>query len=440
MSADHPASGQRVPSARKAGEESPALEPTTRLARKLGVGDAIVIGLGAMIGAGIFAALAPAARAAGAALLWGLALAAFVAYCNATSSAALAALYPESGGTYVYGRERLSPFWGFVAGFGFVIGKVASCAAMALTFATYVAPSLARPLAVAATIVLTAINYFGVAKTVLATRIVVAVVLACLALIVFAAAFGGAADVTRMIPATSAGAGGILQSAGFLFFAFAGYARIATLGEEVKDPARTIPRAIPLALGVTLVVYAAVAISALAAIGADGLAQSPAPLVAVVESGRFASLAPLVRLGAAVASLGVLLSLLAGVSRTAFAMAANGDMPRYFGSVHALHRIPDHAELAVGAIVVVIVLLADVRDAIGFSAFAVLGYYGIANACALTLAPTQRRWPRWLAAAGLAGCALLAFSLPLASVISGAALLAAGATVYAMRRRWSLRN
>ncbi len=434
MSAPHHASRQTAPSERDAGEGFAVREPATRLARKLGVGDAVVIGLGAMIGAGIFAALAPAARAAGADLLWGLALAAFVAYCNATSSASLAALYPESGGTYAYGRRRLSPFWGFVAGFGFVIGKLASCAAMALTFAAYAAPSLARPLAVAATIALTAINYFGVARTVLATRIVVAVVLACLALVVFAAAFGGAADITRMTAATSSDAAGILQSAGFLFFAFAGYARIATLGEEVKDPARTIPRAIPLALGVTLVVYGAVAISALAAVGADGLAQSPAPLVAVVQSGRFASLAPLVRVGAAVASLGVLLSLLAGVSRTAFAMAGNGDLPRYFASVHARHRIPDHAELAVGAIVAVIVLLADVRDAIGFSAFAVLGYYGIANACALTLAPPERRWPRWLAVAGVAGCALLACSLPLTSVISGATLLAAGATVYAMRR------
>ena len=431
-----PAEARREPSDRDAGEGS----TPTRLARKLGVADAVVIGLGAMIGAGIFAALSPAARAAGAGLSWGLALAAFVAYCNATSSASLAALHPESGGTYVYGRKRLSPFFGFIAGFGFVIGKLASCAAMALTFATYAAPSLARPLAVTATIVLTMINYFGVAKTVFATRIVVAIVLACLALVVFAAAFGGAADVARMTPTVSAGVAGIVQSAGFLFFAFAGYARIATLGEEVKDPARTIPRAIPLALGMTLVVYAAVAISALAAVGADELAQSSAPLVRVVESGRFASLAPLVRLGAAVASLGVLLSLLAGVSRTAFAMAANGDLPRYFASVHARHRIPDHAELAVGVIVAVIAMLADVRDAIGFSAFAVLGYYGIANASALTLTPAERRRPRWLAVAGVAGCALLAFSLPLASVLSGAALLGAGAAVYAMRQCRSLRR
>src|SRR6266550_2272548 len=141
-------------------------EPT-RLARRLGPFDAVVIGLGSMVGAGIFAAIAPAAHAAGSALLLGLVLAGAVAYCNATSSAELAALYPESGGTYVYGRKRLGPFWGFLAGWGFVIGKLASCAAMALTFAFYAAPSLSRPLAVGAVIALTAVNYFGVTKTAL---------------------------------------------------------------------------------------------------------------------------------------------------------------------------------------------------------------------------------------------------------------------------------
>ena len=170
-----------------------------------------------------------------------------------------------------------------------------------------------------------------------------------------------------------------------LFFAFAGYARIATLGEEVVDPRRTIPRAIPLALGIALVVYAAVAVSALAAVGAAELARTPAPLLLVVEGGRWAALSPAVRIGATVASLGVLLSLLAGVSRTAFAMAGDGDLPRFLASVHPRHRIPDRAELLVGAIVIAIVILADVRDAIGFSSFAVLTYYAIANASALTL-------------------------------------------------------
>lgn len=407
----------------------------SRLARKLGVGDAVVMGLGAMIGAGIFAALGPAAQAAGAGLLLGLLVAAVVAYCNATSSAALAALYPESGGTYVYGRKRLSAFWGFLAGWGFVIGKLASCAAMALTFAWYAAPSYARPLAAGAVVVLTAVNYLGVSKTAFATRVIVTIVLACLSLVVFAALFGGDIEPARLKPTASAGARGVLEAAGFLFFAFAGYARIATLGEEVVDPARTIPRAIPLALGLALLVYAAVAISALLAVDAAELADAPAPLARVVEAGRFAVLTPAVRLGAIVASLGVLLSLLAGVSRTAFAMAGNGDLPQFLASVHPRHRIPDHAELLAGAIVVVIVLVADVRNAIGFSAFAVLVYYAIANASALTLRPAERRWPRALPATGLVGCVLLAFGLPLASIVSGGALLAAGAAVYTIRRR-----
>ncbi|HET8875581.1 MAG TPA: APC family permease [Casimicrobiaceae bacterium] len=409
--------------------------PATRLLRKLGVADAVVIGLGSMIGAGIFAALAPAAAAAGPALLVGLMVAAFVAYCNATSSAALAALYPESGGTYVYGRRRLGAFWGFLAGWGFVTGKLASCAAMALTFAAYAAPAFSRPLAILAVIALTAVNYFGISRTVLATRVIVAVVLACLAVVVFAAAFGGNVDVTRAIPGSAPGIRGILQAAGFLFFAFAGYARIATLGEEVIDPARTIPRAIPLALGLTLLVYAAVAISALVTVDARDLAGTRAPLVHVVESGRWSALAPAVRIGAAIASLGVLLSLLAGVSRTAFAMAGNRDLPRFLASVHARHRVPDHAELAAGAIVALIVLIADVRDAIGFSSFAVLVYYAIANASAVTLRRDERRWPRALAIAGLAGCALVAISLPWQSILEALVLLLAGAAVYAMRRR-----
>src|SRR3954452_13657339 len=155
-----------------------------RLARRLGLGDAVVIGLGSMIGAGAFAAFAPAAEAAGAGLLIGLAVAAVVAYCNATSSARLAALYPESGGTYVYGRKRLGSFWGYLAGWGFVVGKTASCAAMALTVGFYIDPGLVRPIAVAAVVALTAVNYGGIQKSAWVTRAVVAVVLAVLASVV----------------------------------------------------------------------------------------------------------------------------------------------------------------------------------------------------------------------------------------------------------------
>lgn len=251
---------------------------TGELKRHLGVLDAVVIGLGSMIGAGIFAALAPAAGAAGSGLLLGLALAAVVAYCNAMSSARLAARHPASGGTYVYGRERLGEFWGYLAGWAFVVGKTASCAAMALTVGSYVWPGQAHAVAVAAVVALTAVNYAGVQKSAWLTRVIVAVVLAVLVAVVVAAVTSGDADAARLGIGDDATFGGVLQAAGLLFFAFAGYARIATLGEEVRDPARTIPRAIPLALGITLALYAAVAVAVLLVLGPQGLADAIAPL------------------------------------------------------------------------------------------------------------------------------------------------------------------
>ena len=405
----------------------------SRLARRLTTRDAIVIGLGSMLGAGVFAAIGPAAAAAGGGMLIGLAIAAVVAYCNATSSAQLAALYPESGGTYVYGRERLGPAWGYLAGWGFVVGKTASCAAMALTFGAYAAPRWIRPIAVAAVVVLTAINHRGVTKTVRTTRVLVAIVLAALAAVVVACLFGGEASVDHIGPLDAGGITGILQSAALLFFAFAGYARIATLGEEVIDPARTIPRAIPIAFGITLCVYALVMTSAVLAVGPDALARSDAPLSTAVQAGSLEVLAPVVRVGAAVASLGVLLSLLVGVSRTAFAMAADGNLPRGLDAVHPTHRVPHRAENTVGAVVIVVVLIADVRDAIGFSSFAVLIYYGIANASAFTLRRDQRRWPRPVAALGVIGCAVLAATLPGRTVLIGGLVLAIGLAIYGLR-------
>lgn len=408
--------------------------PASRLSRKLTTFDAVMIGLGAMIGAGIFAVIGPAVQIAGSAALLALLVAAAVAYCNATSSAQLAALYPESGGAYVYGRKRLGHFWGFLAGWGFVFGKTASCVAMALTFASYAAPTLMRPLAVAAVLALTAVNYFGIQKTAALTRAIVAVVVLALAIVIVAVLFGGQVDATRLKPDANWGFYNVLQAAGLWFFAFAGYARLATLGEEVANPAQTIPRAIPLALGITLLLYAAIGLCAILAVDIDVLAQATAPLAAAVEAGDLANLSPAVRIGASVASLGVLLSLIVGVSRTTFAMAANKDMPRFFAKVHPRYRVPHRAELGVGILVAVVVALADLRSAIGFSAFTVLAYYAITNAAAWNLRAAERHWPRGLAAAGFAGCIVLAFSLPIASVVSGAAVLALGAGWFLARR------
>ncbi|MEU9125858.1 APC family permease [Streptomyces sp. NPDC048506] len=403
------------------------------LQRRLGVFDAVTIGLGSMIGAGIFAALAPAAGAAGSGLLVGLAVAAVVAYCNATSSARLAARYPASGGTYVYGRERLGAFWGYLAGWGFVVGKTASCAAMALTVGSYVWPGQAPAVAVASVVALTAVNYAGVQKSAWLTRVIVAIVLAVLAAVLTACLTGAAARAGRLDVGADATVGGVLQAAGLLFFAFAGYARIATLGEEVRDPERTIPRAVPLALAITLAVYAAVAVGVLAVLGPGRLADASAPLTEAVRAAGAPGLAPVVRVGAAVAALGSLLALVLGVSRTTLAMARDRHLPHSLAAVHPRFHVPHRAELAVGAVVALLAATTDVRAAIGFSSFGVLAYYAVANAAALTLTTAERRPPRAVPVLGLAGCLGLAFSLPVTAVLSGVAVLAVGALAYGVR-------
>jgi amino acid transporter len=386
-----------------------------------------------MIGAGIFAALGPAARAAGSGLLIGLAVAAVVAYCNATSSARLAALYPASGGTYLYGRMRLGEFWGYVAGWGFVVGKTASCAAIALTVGIYAWPSQAHAIAAAAVVALTVVNYAGVQKSAWLTRAIVAVVLGVLAAAVIAV-LRASATAAANLDVTGASVGGVLHAAGLLFFAFAGYARIATLGEEVRDPARTIPRAIPLALGATLVVYAIVAAATLAILGPQRLADSSAPLSEAVRAAGAGWLVPVVRVGAGVAALGSLLALLLGVSRTTLAMARDRHLPYVLAAVHPRFQVPHRAELLTGALVTVLAASVDLRSAIGFSSFAVLLYYAITNASAFTLRPDEGRPHRLIPVTGFIGCLGLAFALPMSSVICGAAVLATGITAYGLRR------
>ena len=407
------------------------------LARSLRTPDAVVIGLGSMIGAGVFVALAPAADAAGAGLLLGLGLAGAVAWCNATSSAQLAAEYPSSGGSYFYGRQRLGPWPGFLAGWGFVVGKTASCAAMAVTFATYAVPAdrwVQRLVAAAAVLALTAVNLRGITRTARLTRLLVTVTLLVLATWTVAVLASGETH-GQALRLHDLSAYGVLQSAGLLFFAFAGYARIATLGEEVVEPERTIPRAVLLALAGAFAVYAVVAVVALAAAGPDGLAATTTPLshVATVVGAGWAS--PVVRVGAAVASLGSLLALLAGVGRTGLAMAREGDLPRSLASVDPRHQVPDRVQYALAGVTVVLALTVDLRGVIGFSSFGVLLYYAVANAAAYTQDPEHRRWPQPVQALGLAGCLVLVATLPWTSVVAGVAVFAVGVVGRLLVRR-----
>ena len=391
----------------------------------------MAIGLASMIGAGVFSVWIPAAQAAGPWLLGGLAIAAFVAFANASSTGQLAARYPESGGAYRYGRERLGEWPGFIAGWGFVVGKTASCAAMALTAADYLVPGpWEKPVAVLAVLVLAGVNLLGVTRTARAATVIVAVVLVVLGLVVAAGAshlldVGLLAQAAADAPAP--GWFGVLQSAGLLFFAFAGYARIATLGEEVRDPERTIPRAIATALGIALGVFATLAVVLLLVLGPAYLASAgDAPLADLVVVSGWGWLAPVVRVAAALAACGALLALIAGIGRTALAMARDRELPAPLASVHPRAHVPYVAEIVVAAVIVVLVLLVDLRGAIGFSSFGVLAYYLVANAAALTQPASERRVPRWLSAAGAVGCLVLVVTLPVEAVLGGLLVFAAG--------------
>ncbi|RIJ77858.1 amino acid permease [Nakamurella silvestris] len=400
--------------------------------RRLGTTDAVVIGLAAMVGAGVFVVFGPATSAAGELLLVSLVLAAGIAYCNARSTARLAAVHPVAGGSYFYGRAECGPFWGFLAGWGFVIGKIASCAAIAVTVGSYLWPDQARWVAVGAVLAVTAVNAAGVQKSARVSRYLVAVVLVVLVTVAAVGLTGSHPIAHGAVP--DPGVLGVLQGAGLLFFAFAGYARIATLGEEVRHPERTIPRSIMIALGITVVLYLTLAVMLLDVLGSSALAGSTRPLADAMRAVGVDTLVPVVSIAAAVAALGSLMALILGVSRTTVAMARNRDLPHRLARVEPGSGVPRTAELTIGLVIAVLAAFWDLRGAIGFSSFGVLVYYAVANASAWRLQGAGRG-TRAVAAVGLTGCVVLAATLPAGSVIAGAGVLIAGSLGYWLRTR-----
>jgi len=395
--------------------------------RTLGTADAVVLGLAAMLGTGVFAVWAPAAAAAGRWLLLAVVLAGVVAVCNATTTADLAAAHPQSGGGYVYGSARLCPGAGRLAGVAFLVGKCASAGAAAAVFGAYVLPSAPLPAALLVVAVATALNIAGVRWTARSAYALVGGTLAVL-LVVAAVGLSGRGPVDSP-PLTSVvvdpGPAGVATAAGLVFFAFAGYARVATLGGEVRDPERTIPRAIRLALAITLVVYLLVASALLVGLGPERLARQMSPLAALVDSWGAPGLGVLVRVGAAVAAGSALLSVVAGFCRKTQAMAKGRDLPRCLTAVGP-RGTPWPADLLGGVIAALVAAFAGPAAAIALSACSVLVYYGVINVAALRL--YERGPRRWIAGLGVLLCLLLALLLPLAQVLITAAALAVGWT------------
>ena len=424
--------------------------PVTSLRRALSLPHAVIIGVGSMLGAGVFTVFGLAAKEAGPALLLALGLAAFVALANATSSAQLAAKYPTSGGTYIFGREQLGPWRGYLAGWCFLIGKTASSAAMALTAAVYLVPGHGqlswgqRATAAAIVAVIAAINYRGVQRTARATAIIVGLVVAALLVFIVSGWVSEPAPalVVDAATATISGPGplGVVQAAGLFFFAFAGFARIATMGEEVIEPTKNIPRAILLALGTVLTLYILLALTLLHTIGMDRLATTNAPIALAAQfigeqGGFFGALPFVIAPVAGLAACGALLALMTGIGRTMLAMARHGDMPGSLAAIHPTFGVPHRAELLLAALVITLVLTVDLRYAIGFSSFGVLLYYFVANWSALTQQKSERRYPRALQVVGIIGCLAIAFLQPLPAVLAGVVVAGIGVLLRAIRLR-----
>ncbi|MHA7860283.1 APC family permease [Tessaracoccus sp. Y36] len=406
----------------------------SELRRSLGLWDAIAIGVASMVGAGVFVVWSPAAAAAGDLLLVSLVIASVVAWANATSSAQLAAQYPAAGGTYVYGRERLGEWAGYLAGWSFVIGKTASVAAMALAFAAYLAPQgWEKPVAVGAVWALVVVNLLGVSRTAQVAKVLASLALIGIFTALGVAWFGGRGTATFGWADIDGSPYGVLQAAGLLFFAFAGYARIATMGEEVRDPRRTIGRAIITALIIVLLLYAVVAVSLLIWVGPEVLAASSAPLSLLATAYPVAS--GILTGGAAAAIAGALLGLLSGIGRTFLAMSREGDLPRFFDHTHPRTKVPHRIELLLGVVVSVVVIVADLRGAIGFSSFGVLLYYFVANVSAYTQDSEHRRYRRAWQVVGALLCLVLVATLPWPSVLGGVVVLAVGVMWRLLRPR-----
>jgi basic amino acid/polyamine antiporter, APA family len=418
---------------------SPAAGPA-ELRRDLGLLDAVGVGFGAIVGAGIFVVTGVAAGIAGPAFLVGLFLAGIAATCNALSSAQLAAEYPQSGGTYEYGYRVLNPWAGFAAGWMFLASKISAAGTVALGLAGYLdalIPGLQpRAIAVGAILVFTVLNYFGVKRSSRANLLIVAASLGALATFVIAGFGAGAFRLANLQPFAPTGWRGILESGAILFFAYSGYARIATLGEEVREPKRTIPRAILITIFGAVLLYFAVAITAVGSVGASAMAETAAPLQVAAESFGVPWVALVVSVGGVTAMLGVILSQLLGLSRMAFAMARRGDLPPFLEHVHPRYAVPGRAVLVIGAVAAVVAATGTLRGVASAAAFTILLYYAIANLAAMRMPAEAKLYSDAVPWVGVISCMVLAFSLQMPVILTGLGVLAAGLLARVVVRSW----
>jgi basic amino acid/polyamine antiporter, APA family len=392
------------------------------LKQELGVTGAVLIGLGSILGTGVFVSLGVAAGVAGPSVVLAVAIAALVAICNGLSAAQLAANHPVSGGTYEYGYRYLNPWLGFTAGWLFLLAKSASAATAALGFAGYLLSSVGIsnrdwliPIALAAVLVLTLVALGGIRRSNRVNLFTVTLTLLCLGffaiagLVPFSAA--GLSHFTSFFAASDP-LPALFHATALMFVAYTGYGRITTMGEEVRSPRQTIPKAIVISMLVTMLIYLTIAVVGVGAVGAPELGnatQAAAPLELAARQFKIPGSSQILAIGAIVAMVGVLLNLILGLSRVLLAMGRRGDMPRPVARLNAAGTAPSIAVIVMGSTIGLLVLVGNVKTTWSFSAFTVLVYYALTNLAALQLSASERLYPAWVAWIGFAACLFLAF-------------------------------
>ncbi|MBE9005872.1 amino acid permease [Fortiea sp. LEGE XX443] len=420
-------------------------KPTQSLQRQLGVLGAIALGLGSIVGVGVFVSVGIASGVAGPAVIISVAIAALVAICNGLNSAQLAASHPVSGGTYEYGYRYLNPWLGFTAGWMFLVAKSASAATAALGCAGYLlnllgipASNYLVPTALVAVVLLTLVVLTGIKRSNVINIAIVSITLFSLLFFIIAGLpvvlsagldnftpfFQPIADNTKNPIAA------VLQATALMFVAYTGYGRIATMGEEVREPERTIPRAMIITLGITMLLYIGVVVVGIGAVGAPTLgavtSKQVAPLEVAARTFNILGSSWIMAIGAVTATLGVLLNLILGLSRVLLAMGRRQDMPSFVARLNASRTTPYIAVLIMGTVIACLVLIGDVRTTWSFSAFSVLIYYGITDLSALQIPEEQRLYPKWIAWVGLSACFFLAFWVERQIWLVGVALIIVG--------------
>ncbi|MDO5664960.1 MAG: APC family permease [Bacteroidia bacterium] len=398
------------------------------LLRVLTLKDAVGVGLGAIIGAGIFVVTGVAAGVSGPAFIVGLVIAGVIAAFNGLSSAQLAAIYPHSGGTYEYGYRLINPAFGFSAGWMFLISKLSAAGVVAIGFGSYFHQliPIASPImiSVAAVIFLTAANYFGIKKAGILNLIIVSATLLSLVYLIFSGFTAVKAE--NFKPFVPFGISGIAEAAALLFFAFTGYARIATLAEEVREPKKTIPKAIIITIITAIILYIAVSVVAIGVIGTEKMADSKSPLQLVAEALKTPAINTVITIGASTAMLGVLLSQILGISRMMLAMGRRHDLPPFFQTIHPNHRVPHLGIITTGIIILLLTIFGTFGFIVRAATFTILLYYGITNISALRQPKNEQIYGKIVPALGVIGCLVMSVSLPVNVMISGIGVLLAG--------------